>query len=106
MPLAAKVAVFGSSEPGEEDPLYQLARSVGSLLARAGYDVISGGYGGVMEGASRGAREAGGRALGVTTSAFTRGGGNKYLSEETTEKDLLAAIINGHRTGSAARRAH
>jgi uncharacterized protein (TIGR00730 family) len=87
--LGAKVAVFGSSEPLEPAPLYQLARSVGSLLAQAGYDVVSGGYGGVMEGVSRGARDAGGRALGVTTSAFQRGGGNRYLSEETTEKDLF-----------------
>ena len=42
-----------------------------------------------MEGVSRGARESGVRALGVTTSAFQRGRGNKYLSEQTTEKDLF-----------------
>jgi len=55
----AAVAVFGSSEPAAGDPLYEAARRVGSLLAGAGYDVVTGGYGGVMEGASRGAVEAG-----------------------------------------------
>lgn len=84
------VAVFGSSEPVAGDPLYEEARRVGSLLARAGFTVISGGYGGVMEGASRGAREAGGSCIGVTTSAFReRGGGNAFLSEERCEPDLF-----------------
>jgi hypothetical protein len=84
------VAVFGSSEPQEDDPLYGQAREVGSLLARAGFTVVNGGYGGVMEAASRGAREAGGRAVGVTTEAFpARGGGNRFLSEEHREPDLF-----------------
>jgi len=83
------VAVFGSSEPAEGDALYEEARRVGGLLARAGFKVVTGGYGGVMEGASRGAREAGGCCIGVTTSAFKRGGGNRFLSEERCEPDLF-----------------
>jgi uncharacterized protein (TIGR00730 family) len=83
------VAVFGSSEPVEGEALYEQARQVGSLLALSGYRVVSGGYGGVMEGASRGAREAGGHSIGVTTSAFRRGGGNSFLSEEQREPDLF-----------------
>jgi uncharacterized protein (TIGR00730 family) len=83
------VAVFGSSEPVEGETLYEQARQVGSLLARSGYRVVNGGYGGVMEGASRGAREAGGYSIGVTTSAFRRGGGNPFLSEEQQEPDLF-----------------
>jgi uncharacterized protein (TIGR00730 family) len=84
------VAVFGSSEPLEGDPLYREAREVGALLARSGFLVINGGYGGVMEAASRGARESGGRAVGVTTSAFSRGPGNPYLDEERREPDLFS----------------
>jgi uncharacterized protein (TIGR00730 family) len=83
------VAVFGSSEPPEGDPLYEQAREVGRLLAGSGIVVVSGGYGGVMEGASRGAQEAGGRCIGVTTSAFSRGPGNRFLSEERREPDLF-----------------
>jgi uncharacterized protein (TIGR00730 family) len=83
------VAVFGSGDPAEGEPLYEEAREVGRLLARAGFLVVNGGYGGVMEASSRGAREGGGRSLGVTTSAFTRGGGNAFLSEERREPDLF-----------------
>lgn len=84
------VAVFGSSEPREGDPLYEEARTVGALLARSGLLVVNGGYGGVMEAASRGARDGGGRAVGVTTSAFRRGPGNPYLDEEHSEPDLFS----------------
>ena len=83
------VAVFGSSEPREGDPLYEEARAVGTLLARSDFRVVNGGYGGVMEAASRGAQEAGGHAIGVTTLAFARGPGNPFLSEEHREPDLF-----------------
>ncbi len=83
------VAVFGSSEPREGDALYEQARRCGWLLARAGLRVVNGGYGGVMEAASRGAREGGGRSLGVTTAAFARGPANSYLSEALDEPDLF-----------------
>lgn len=58
------VTVFGSArfEPGH--PYYELARRVGSELARAGFTVMTGGGPGVMEAANRGAREAGGRSVG------------------------------------------
>jgi len=81
--------VFGSSEPAEGDPLYEMGRRVGYLLASGGYGVVNGGYGGVMEGASRGAREAGGIAIGVTTKDFGRGPGNRFLSQEYAEGNLF-----------------
>jgi uncharacterized protein (TIGR00730 family) len=83
------VAVFGSSEPPEGDPLYESARRVGSLLVTAGYDVITGGYGGVMEAASRGAVEAGGRAVGVTCAVFSSRAPNRYLTERRETGDLV-----------------
>ena len=87
---ARTVAVFGSSEPEPGEEGYETARRLGRSLAARGLVVVNGGYGGVMEGASQGAREAGGRAVGVTTAAFvSRGRGNRYLSEEIREPDLL-----------------
>jgi uncharacterized protein (TIGR00730 family) len=89
-PGARRVAVFGGSEPPEGHPEYEAARLVGRLLAGRGLAVLNGGYGGVMEGASRGAREAGGEAIGVTTDEFARRhGGNAWLSREIREPDLL-----------------
>jgi uncharacterized protein (TIGR00725 family) len=42
-----------------------MAEEVGSLLARAGAVLVSGGLGGVMEAACRGARSAGGTTVGI-----------------------------------------
>ncbi|MCU0727978.1 MAG: TIGR00725 family protein [Planctomycetes bacterium] len=51
----------GACAPGE----YERAREVGRRLAQAGFVVLTGGLGGVMEAASRGAAEAGGLAVGI-----------------------------------------
>jgi len=83
------VAVFGSGEAREGDPLYELARRVGALLVDAGYGVVTGGYGGVMEGASRGAVEAGGAAVGVTSAVFAGREPNRYLTERRETADLV-----------------
>ncbi len=68
-----KIAVFGSSRPAEGSERYEEARAVGGALAREGWTVVTGGYRGVMEAASRGAKEAGGSTVGVTTAFFDRG---------------------------------
>jgi len=62
------VSVFGGATPRPDTPVYVLARRLGELLAHAGWTVATGGYGGVMEGVSRGAAEAGGHVIGVTCS--------------------------------------
>lgn len=84
------VSVFGSSEPEPGHPLYEEARRLGSLLARAGCAVLCGGYGGVMEAASRGAREAEGHVIGVTVASFGGRTPNPYLVEEHREADLYS----------------
>ena len=75
------VTVFGSSRPREGDAEYAAARALGGRLAAKGLVVCSGGYGGVMEGASRGAKEAGGRTLAVTAKFF-RARANRWVDEE------------------------
>jgi len=58
------VTVFGSARFREETPYYELSRRVGEGLARLGFTVLTGGGPGVMEAASRGAKEAGGYTVG------------------------------------------
>jgi uncharacterized protein (TIGR00730 family) len=82
------VAVFGSSEPAEGDSLYETAYELGKLLAAKGFDICTGGYGGVMEAASKGAREKGGGAVGVTVGMFSARIPNPYISEHFHENDL------------------
>ncbi|HEX5225635.1 MAG TPA: TIGR00730 family Rossman fold protein [Solirubrobacteraceae bacterium] len=62
--IGPAVTVFGSARTPRDHPDYALAREVGACLARAGYAVITGGGGGAMEGANRGAREQGGVSVG------------------------------------------
>jgi len=63
MSRPVQVSVIGAAE-GEPEVL-AAAEEVGRLLAEAGAVVICGGRGGVMEAASRGAKAAGGIAIGV-----------------------------------------
>lgn len=92
------VTVFGSSRPREGDPHYSVARELGSALARRGFVVCSGGYGGVMEAASRGAKEAGGETFAVT-SEFFRSRTNQWVDEElrvkTWQERLFELIHRG-----------
>jgi uncharacterized protein (TIGR00725 family) len=55
------------------------AQEVGRLLAEAGAVVVTGGLGGVMEAASKGAREAGGTTLGLLPGTDRRDA-NAWLS--------------------------
>jgi len=74
------ITVFGSSRPREGEPEYELARELGRRLAERGFAICSGGYGGVMEGVSRGAKESKGRVVGVTSKAF-RPQPNRWVDE-------------------------
>ena len=85
-PIALRkiIAVFGSSQPRPGSVHYEEARRVGRALAEAGWQVVTGGYRGVMEAASLGAREGGGTTIGVTTSFFAEKNlmPNPYVDEE------------------------
>jgi uncharacterized protein (TIGR00730 family) len=59
------VTVFGSARVPETDPTYAAARAIGRRFAEHGWAVITGGGPGLMEGANRGAQEAGGLSVGL-----------------------------------------
>ena len=92
------IAVFGSSHPRPGDPDYEQARSLGSELAARGFSVCTGGYGGVMEAALRGAKESGGRTFAVTATFF-RSESNMWAAEkrvvETWQERLFELIRLG-----------
>ena len=62
--IGPAVTVFGSARTPPTHPSYALARELGACLGRRGYAVITGGGGGLMEAANRGAREAGAVSVG------------------------------------------
>jgi uncharacterized protein (TIGR00730 family) len=87
------IAVYGSAGVREGDAVYTLARDLGAELARAGADVMTGGYTGVMEACSRGALEAGGHTVGVTVELFEkRGPVNAYVRERVHTPDLFERL--------------
>jgi hypothetical protein len=58
------VTVFGSARVAESSPHYELAREMGSAIARLGFTVMTGGGPGIMEAANRGAKDVDGRSVG------------------------------------------
>ena len=58
------MTVFGSARTPPDHPHYALMRKVSAAVGRAGFAVITGGGGGVMEAANRGAKDAGALSVG------------------------------------------
>ena len=75
-----------------DDVDYLAALRIGELIAKGGGNVATGGYGGVMEAASRGAVEHGGKAIGYTVQGWTMREPNKYLSVNRPAADLYDRI--------------
>ncbi len=83
--MARIASVFGGAAPQPGTSAYAEAHQLGSLLARSGWTVATGGYSGVMEAASRGANEAGGHVVGVTCTLIENWRGlraNPWVREE------------------------
>ncbi|MBP7769168.1 TIGR00730 family Rossman fold protein [Candidatus Saccharibacteria bacterium] len=78
------ITVFGSARISEDHPSYKLTRELGARIAGEGYAVVTGGAGGLMEAANRGAYEAGGESIGVNVILPTEQHINPYLTKNIT----------------------
>ncbi|MGH9206973.1 MAG: TIGR00725 family protein [Acidimicrobiales bacterium] len=72
------VAVVGAGQVRGEESLTDDAEEIGRLLGLAGAVVVTGGLGGVMEAACRGARSSGGTTLGILPGNH-RGDANPWV---------------------------
>ena len=91
------ITVYGSSQVGPRDRDYKDAVSVGRALASAGYTVMTGGYLGVMEAISKGAKSVGGHVIGVTTDQIGlqfKVQPNSYLDEIINYADLRDRLLH------------
>lgn len=75
---------FGSSRCSIGDDIYDPAMELAGKLAQSGFAIISGGGGGVMEAANRGAYEAGGQSVGLNIMLPTEQVPNEYTTEAKT----------------------
>lgn len=76
------VTIFGSSSHKSGDEEYQQAEYIGTEISTAGFDIITGGYYGIMEAALKGATRGSGRRIGVTLGFYSNKKANQYVSEE------------------------
>ena len=91
------ISVFGSARPKPDTPDYVQAYEVGRLLAKNGYAVATGGYMGTMEGVSKGASEAGGHVIGVTSQQielYRPIAPNQWVAEEIKYDSLRERMLH------------
>jgi uncharacterized protein (TIGR00730 family) len=81
------ISVFGSSQALPGSRLFASSRKMGQLLGAAGFDLMTGGYEGVMQAASEGAHEAGAHVIGVTMDRF-KSQVNSHVMEEIRTADF------------------
>ena len=74
------VTIYGSARLHDQHPMYEQARELGRVMAERGFSVFTGGGPGVMEGANRGALEAGGPSVGLNIELPREQEPNRYLS--------------------------
>ena len=73
------IGVFGAGNISDTDGEWQAALTVGRQLAQRGFVVLTGGLGGVMTAASKGAKEEGGITVGVLPGTRKTGPANRYV---------------------------
>jgi uncharacterized protein (TIGR00730 family) len=78
------VTVFGSARLTAQSPAYAVAYKVGAALGENGFTVMTGGGPGLMEAASRGARESGGKCLACRIQLSLEQNQNNYIDRSAS----------------------
>ena len=81
------IAVFGSAVAEKDSQEYAAAVRIGGIIGEEGYDLLCGGYGGVMEAVCKGCHEAGGKCRGIGLDHFTKPH-NRHLDGFTSVSTL------------------
>ncbi len=100
--LSKEVTIFGSARISTDDHWYREAQKLGKLLAENGFTTVTGGGPGVMEGANRGAYDAGGVSVGINIQLPMEQRINPYVTKARgfyyffTRKVILAASAQAY----------
>ena len=88
------VTVFGSARLPQNDKYCIMAYKLGGLLAKNGHAVVTGGGPGIMEAASHGAYEIGGRTIGLNIKLKHEQFPNPYLTDCLTFEYFFARKVS------------
>jgi len=84
--IGRAVSIFGSARTNPDDKYYKKAEEIAGLFAEKGYAVITGGGGGIMEAANKGAANAKGNSIGLNISLPFEQIPNKYANIQSEFK--------------------
>ena len=73
------ITIFGSARLKDGTPEYQQTCEIAGKIAQLGFTIMTGGGPGIMEAANRGAKEVGGRSVGVNIELPFEQNPNPYL---------------------------
>lgn len=88
------VTIFGSARLPQDNKYCQMAYELGGLLAKNGHAVVTGGGPGIMEAASHGAYEIGGRTIGLNITLSHEQFPNPYLTDCITFEYFFARKVS------------
>ena len=77
--IGPAVSIFGSARADESSYYYEEARRTGQLISKNGVSVITGGGGGIMEAANKGAQQGEGTSVGLNIELPYEQKPNSYL---------------------------
>ena len=88
------VTIFGSARLAQEHKYCKMAFELGRMLAENGHAVITGGGPGIMEAASHGAYEIGGRVIGLNITLAHEQFPNPFLTDCVTFEYFFARKVS------------
>lgn len=78
--ISPAITIFGSARTKEGDYLYVRAYELAKLLAKSGFNLITGGGPGVMEAVNKGAKEEGVKSIGINIELPLEQRPNPYIT--------------------------
>ncbi|OGF27807.1 Rossman fold protein, TIGR00730 family [Candidatus Falkowbacteria bacterium RIFOXYB2_FULL_34_18] len=92
--LEKAVTIFGSARTSPENNDYKTAQKLGFLFAKNNYAIVTGGGGGIMEAANRGAHKAKGKSVGLNIILPFEQKPNKYSNIRIDFKYFFIRKVN------------
>ena len=80
--VGPSISIFGSARTKPDDLYYKKTVEIAEMIAKMGFGVISGAGPGIMEAANKGAKENGGKSVGLRINLPFEQYTNKYVDED------------------------